>query len=492
MTDRRHGRSRRAGGGRPLRIAVRLAGPLARLVTGGCSLVPHFVRPATPVPVEWENGEAGAAALWPEADWWRGFGSEPLDRLMETAQRNNYDLAAAAARVLQADAQTRIAGAPLLPALDGGVSGSRRWDRTSGSSSGRTNGTVVTTSFGASLSASYQLDLFGGNRAALASAEASALSSRFDRETVALTVLSGVASAYFQTVQLRERLAVARRNLVNAEEVLRVVRARVENGAASPLDLAQQRTVVAGQRASIPPLQAQAQQAEHALAILLGSTPAATDIAGASVMALSPPAVTPGLPSELLIRRPDIQTAEAQLLAANAQIGVARAAFFPSIALTADGGYASATLGSLFQPSSLFAAVAASVVQPIFSGGRLEGGLDFAKARHEELIANYRKAVISAFADVEDALVAIRRTAEQEELQADALEQARLAYTLAETRYRAGAVDLLAVLDAQRTLFQAEDQLVQIRSARLQAAVDMFTALGGGWQRPSDDGTASG
>jgi NodT family efflux transporter outer membrane factor (OMF) lipoprotein len=307
-----------------------------------------------------------------------------------------------------------------------------------------------------------------------------------------LTVLSGVASTYFQTVQLRERLAVARRNLANAEEVLRVVRARVENGAASPLDLAQQRTVVAGQRASIPPLQAQAQQAEHALAILLGSVPAVTDIAGASVMALSPPAVTPGLPSELLIRRPDIQTAEAQLLAANAQIGVARAAFFPSIALTADGGYASATLGNLFQPSSLFAAVAASVVQPIFSGGRLEGGLDLAKARHQELIANYRKAVISAFADVEDALVAIRRTAEQEELQADALEQARLAYTLAETRYRAGAVDLLAVLDAQRTLFQAEDQLVQIRSARLQAAVDMFTALGGGWQRPPDDGTVSG
>jgi NodT family efflux transporter outer membrane factor (OMF) lipoprotein len=492
MTAGRHVRRIRPG---PLHGAVRalrLAGLFAALAwVAGCSLIPDFVRPAAPAPAAWKNGDAGVAPTWPPADWWRGFGSAPLDRLIETAQRNNYDLAAAAARVLQADAQTRIAGASLLPGLDVGASASRRWERTSGSS-GRSGGTVVTTSFGASLSASYQLDLFGGNRAALAAAEASALSSRFDRETVALSVLSGVAGAYFQTLQLRERLAVARRNLANAEEVLRVVQARVDNGAASPLDLAQQRTVVAGQRAAIPPLQVQAQQSEHALALLMGSAPAATDIEGASVMQLQPPAVAPGLPSELLVRRPDIQTAEAQLVAANAQIGVARAAFFPSIALTADGGYASATLASLFQPSSLFAAVAASAVQPIFSGGRLEGGLELAKARREELIANYRKAVVSAFADVEDALVAIRRTAEQEALQADALEQARLAYDLAETRYRAGAVDLLAVLEAQRTLFQAEDQMVQIRSSRLQAAIDMFAALGGGWQRPPADRPATG
>ena len=469
----------------------RIAGPLvAALALAGCSLVPDFARPYIPMPEAWKDAPPPAASQpvqpvsWPSTDWWRGFGSPPLDTLIATAERNNYDLGAAAARVLQADAQARIAGAPLLPALDGGAGASRSWARSSGSSSSSSSrsGAIITTSLSANLSASYQLDLFGANRAALEAAEASALFSRFDRETVALTVVSSVANTYFQTVQFRDRLRVARRNLANALEVLQVVQARVDAGAASALDLAQQQTIVAQQRAAIPPLETQLRQSENALAILIGAAPAATTIGGNSIMGIAPPAVAPGLPSALLARRPDIQSAEAQLVSANAQIGVARAAFFPTISLTAETGYASASLGSLFHPASALSSVASSLVQPIFEGGRLEGGLDLAKGRYAELVANYRKAVISAFADVESALVAVQRTAEQETLQAQAVQQARLAYSLAETRYRAGAVDLLTVLDAQRTLFAAEDQLVQVRLARLQAAVAMFKALGGGWQ----------
>ena len=478
------------------RRLARAAGPfVAALALAGCSLVPDFVRPYVPAPELWKDAPAATQPTqkvsWPSTDWWRGFGSRPLDSLIATAERNNYDLGAAAARVLQADAQARIAGAPLFPALDGNAGASRSWARSSGSSSSSSrSGAIITTSLSANLSASYQLDLFGANRAALEAAEASALFSRFDRETVALTVVSSVANTYFQTVQFRDRLRVARQNLANALEVLQVVQARVDAGAASALDLAQQQTVVAQQRAAIPPLETQLRQSENALAILIGAAPAATAVAGDSIMGIAPPAVAPGLPSALLARRPDIQSAEAQLVSANAQIGVARAAFFPSISLTAETGYASSSLGSLFHPASALSSVASSLVQPIFEGGKLEGGLDLAKGRYAELVANYRKAVISAFADVESALVAVQRTAEQETLQAEAVQQARLAYSLAETRYRAGAVDLLTVLDAQRTLFSAEDQLVQVRLARLQAAVAMFKALGGGWQRSDTTGAA--
>lgn len=470
---------------------ARLAGPLvAALALAACSLVPDFERPGVPAPEQWKDAPAQAAPVrWPSADWWRGFGSPPLDALIAAAERNNHDLGAAAARVLQADARARIAGAPLLPALDGNAGASRSWARSSGSSSSRA---VITTRLSANLSASYQLDLFGANRAALAEAEASALFSRFDRETVALTVLAGVASTYLQTVQFRDRLSVARRNLQNALDVLGIVQARVNAGAESALDLAQQQTVVAQQRAAIPPLQTQERQSENALAILIGAAPAAFVVGGDSIMDIRPPAVAPGLPSTLLARRPDIQAAEAQLLAANARIGVARAAFFPTVPLTAETGFASASLGTLFHPASALSAVGSSLVQPIFQAGRLEGGVELAEGRYAELVADYRKAVISAFADVEDALVAVQRTAEQEALQAQAVEQARLAYRLAQTRYRAGAVDLLTVLDAQRTLSSTEDQLVQVHLARLQAAIAMFKALGGGWQSPDTTASATG
>ncbi|OHC75146.1 MAG: hypothetical protein A3B62_01600, partial [Rhodospirillales bacterium RIFCSPLOWO2_01_FULL_65_14] len=325
-------------------------------------------------------------------------------------------------------------------------------------------------------------DLFGKNRANLTAAEASLMFSRFDRDAVALAVVGNVAETYFQVLQFRGRLAVARRILEITESVLAVVQARVENGAASPLDLAQQRTLVATQRASIPPLETQLRQAENALAILLGTHLAALAQADGRLLDVAPPAPAVGLPSQLLTRRPDVQAAEAKLVAANAEIGAARAALFPSISLTGALGWESTALSSLFNPVNRTYSLAGSLLQPIFQGGALEGAVDLSEARYRELAESYRETVLTALGEVHNALVAARRAGEQESLQAVAVEQARLGYELAEARYRAGAVDLLTVLDAQRTLSQAEDQIVQIRFQRLQAAVALFKALGGGWR----------
>lgn len=457
------------------------------LATAGCSIGPDYIRPEAPVPAAWRTTAPDEAVTWPSPEWWRGFGSPTLDDYILRAQRNNTDITGAAARVLQAVARARIAGANLLPSLDAGADVARSYTG-GGTGSGSGRGSQTRTSYSASIAASYELDVWGRNRAALASAEALVLSSQYDREAVALTITADVATLYFQILELQDRLAIARDNLANAEQVLAVVEARVANGAASPLELAQQRTVVANQRASIPSLEQQLRQAENLLAVLLGEAPDAVAVPAGTLDAISIPTVAPGIPSELLTRRPDIRNAEAQLIAANADIKVARAALFPSIPLTGQAGFESLALSSLFDSGGFFYSLFAGVTQPIFQGGRLSGQVDLTEARYEELVQVYRQTVINAFSDVENALVAIRQLDRQQALQEEAVEQAQLAFELADARYRAGAVDLLTVLDAQRTLFQARDQLVQIKSDRLQATVSLFRALGGGWQ----DDVASG
>lgn len=449
----------------------------AVLALAACTVGPDYIQPQTALTPGWKEATAQPGS-WPEPGWWRRFESPALDAYIAAAQRNNYDIGAATARVLQADAQLRIAGASLLPTLDAAGDAARQYSPSRGSTS---RGDRTSTAYSAALAASYEVDFWGRNRSIVNAAEALSVASRFDRDTVALTVTANVATTYFQTVGLYDRLAIARENLANAEQVLAVVEARARNGAASPLELAQQRTIVAQQRASIPPLEQQLSQSQSALAVLLGQPPATLDVAPETLDNIAIPAIAPGLPSELLTRRPDIQNAEAQLVAANADINTARAAFFPSILLTGQGGYSSLALSSLFNSTGFFYTLAASLTQPIFEGGRLSGQVDLTEGRFQEITNVYRQAVVSAFGDVETALAAARQLAAQQELQETAVEQARLAYELADTRYRAGAVDLLTVLDAQRTLFQATDQLAQIKTARLQNQVDLFRALGGGW-----------
>ncbi len=446
----------------------------AVMALGACASTGSPPAAAPSVPPDWtEPAPAGASA--PASDWWRSFGSEELSALVAAALASNPDIAIAAERVRQAEAQTRIAGAPLFPQLDFGAATSRRETRPHGGDWTRNDGSS------AAFSASYELDLWGRNASGLRSAEYSLRASRFDLETVRLTLLSGVADGYFQVLSLRGRIATARENLSIAERVLKVVDARVRNGAASALDLSRQQAGVFALRAAMLPLELQERQTLYALAILLGRPPEGFDASGADVTGLAVPSVAPGLPAELLVRRPDLKSAEAQLAAANANVAVARAALLPSISLTGSGGLASSVLINFLNAPTAAFALGASLLQPIFDGGRLGGQLDAAASRERELVENYRRSILAALADVESALASGSRTADQEALQAQVVEQGRISLRLAEVRYREGVDDLLTLLDAQRTLFQAEDQLAQIRLSRLQASIGLFKALGGGW-----------
>jgi NodT family efflux transporter outer membrane factor (OMF) lipoprotein len=458
---------------------------IVALALGGCDLGPDYKRPDTVTPGEWREGDLDESAAWPSAAWWQEFGSAELNDMMTAAQQANADLGAAIARVRQADAQLRIAGAALLPSVqaNAGPSNQRIVFPT-------VNGPIPYTDYTVGISASYEIDFWGKNAAARDAAKAASLASRYDRQVVALTVVSGVATTYFQALGLQDRLQVARDNLANAENVLKLVREQGRVGTTTDLNIAQQETVVAGLRAAIPPLQQQFSEALDALSILLDRPPNVMRLAAKSLAPVLVPVVTPGLPSELLERRPDVREAEARLVAANANIKVARAAFFPSVSLTASGGFESFALSNFLSPASTIYTVAAALTQPIFEGGALQGQLDYSKGRYEELLQNYRKAVISAFSNVEDALAATHRTAEQQESEQVAVAKARRAYEIAQLQYAVGSTDLLTVLNTENALFSANDLLAQVRIARMQALVSLFKALGGGWQDGGSQGVA--
>jgi NodT family efflux transporter outer membrane factor (OMF) lipoprotein len=416
---------------------------------------------------------------WPSADWWNGFHCAELTRLMTDGRSANDDLAAAIARVREADAQVRISSAPLLPSLDASGSGSRQ--RTISPSSG---GALLYNEFSAGLDAAYELDFWGENRAIRSAALASANASRYDRETVDLTVMSGIADTYFSVLALRDRLRIARANLASAEQTLQGLQTDEEAGTSNALDVAQQDTVVATVAAAIPPLEQQERQQIDALAILTGQTPQSFDVATSSLAAIAAPAVTAGVPSELLARRPDVASAEAQLIGANADIRAARAAFFPTIELTASGGFESSALASLLEPGSRVFSLSAGLTQPIFHGGAVLGEYRLSKARYDELLADYHKAVISAFGNVEDSLAAVGDTGNQLQREQVATDKARGAYGMAQDQFHAGVVNILTVLGTETSLFSAEDALAQARLAHLTALVGLYNALGGGW---SDD-----
>jgi NodT family efflux transporter outer membrane factor (OMF) lipoprotein len=276
-------------------------------------------------------------------------------------------------------------------------------------------------------------------------------------------------------------LRVARENVSSATRILDLIQQRLEAGTASELDTAQQESVVAQQRASIPPLEQQLRQNTYALAVLLGRTPESFNLRGGSNDRIAAPRVTPGLPSDVLTERPDIRQAEALLASANANVESARAAFFPSIRLTGEGGFQSAALRTLFRPESLFYNVAAGLTQPIFDGGTLMGQFDLRRGEQEELLQTYRKTIISAFADVENALVAVQQTARAEQLQREVVRSTRKAFDISEARLREGTIDLVTLLNTQQQLFQAQDALAQARLAHLLAIVSLYQALGGSW-----------
>jgi multidrug efflux system outer membrane protein len=462
---------------------VQALGGLICTVVAACSVGPTYHRPDIAPPTQWRegrdatSGSPAAASPWPEPGWWHGFGSPQLDDLIAEAERNNDDLAGAIARVREADAQVRIAGAPLFPTLDLGADATRERTAVPGS------GPRITNIFNPQITASYELDFWGKNRALRNAARATAIASRYDQQTVALTVVRSVAGTYFQALEFLDRIQVAQQNLENGQKILRGLKLEQSAGTVTGLDVAEQETAVALLEAAIPPLLQQLRQSVYALAVLVGKTPESMDVTSGSLTEISSPAIAAGLPSQLLSRRPDVAEAEQQLIAANADITVARAALFPDIALTASGGYESSRLASLISPANRVYALSAGLTQPIFHGGALHGQVSFSEARYTELLTTYHKTVLTAFSNVESALVAARETADQQERQRDAVAKARRAFEFAQTQMSVGTVNVLTVLNTEGALFSAQDVLVQVQYSHLQALIDLYTALGGGWQQ---------
>jgi NodT family efflux transporter outer membrane factor (OMF) lipoprotein len=469
------------------RIAAIAAAALC-LGLSGCILGSEHPALDLDIPNGYRQAPHPSDAAVPVLDWWRGFRSAELTALMESAQTNNLDIAVAVAQIIQADALAGVAGAPLLPTLTGTANAERAHQGSSGGGSGIGSATGVNSigsstfsQFNTTLTASYMIDFWGKNRAALYAAEETATASRYNRDVVVLTTVVTVANTYFQILAAQDELRVARRDLAAAERILGLIKQQFNGGTASQLDLSQQEALVATQRASIPPLEVTLQQNIAALALLVGRAPVNLKVTGGATTQITIPRVTPGLPSELLYQRPDIRQAEAALASSNFSVESARAAFFPQIQLTGTTGFQSAALASLFGPGAWFYTLTAGLTQPIFDGFLLQNELKQAQGLQLQNLQAYRKSVLSAFADVEKALVALQKFTLQERLQADAVASSRKAFDVAETQLRGGTINLITVLQAQQTLFTAENTLVLVRLNKLLAASSLFQALGGGW-----------
>ncbi|MDN6858123.1 efflux transporter outer membrane subunit [Pseudomonas sp. CAN2814] len=445
---------------------------LVCLLLAGCSLQEPAPPSEIAAPQAWTRS-AAPAAVELDAQWWRQFGNAELDQLVERAARDSYDLQAAEARLRQAGASLQIAGAPMLPELNGTLNASRQ---------GRLGGDaeVAGNSFGLGLQTRYELDLWGRNQALRDAARAQWQASEFDLHSVHLSLTAAVATAWLEYAGLGERLRIAGLNLKNAEDVLATLESRQRAGSAMPLELAQQRALLAGLRVEQADLRQQVAQSQVALAVLLGSPRPALQLQPAALAELKDPDIAAGVPSQLLTRRPDLARAEAQLQGAAADLGAARAALFPQLTLGLDLGSGGSRLGDLTD-NPLYQ-VSGGLVAPVFNNGRLSGQRDLAQARQEELLADYRAAIITAFGEVESGLDAIAGLDARQQAQAEQVRQAERAFELANSRYRAGAEDLLVLLDAQRTLYAAQDALASLRQLRLQASVALYKALGGGWQ----------
>ncbi|MGH6870163.1 MAG: efflux transporter outer membrane subunit [Rhizomicrobium sp.] len=456
------------------------------LVLAGCvTPIPQAIDSKN-LPSNFTGPVVAGANVWPKPDWWTEFGSDEMSAMIVQAQADNLDLAAAAARVEQAEANTDIARAPLFPTIEGTASANRA--RSSGSTLG-VPGSFTGNQFNVGAQASYEVDIFGKNWNRLSAADESLKSSQYAQQVVALSTTAGVAQTYLDVLALRERIAIAQQNITAANRILTITKAKVDNGVSSRLDLAQQEAQLAGQEAQIPALQQQERQALFSLAILLGRMPEGFDVKAQTLDGIKSPVVAPGLPSQLILRRPDVAEAEAALAAAHGNVDAARANFFPSIGLSGSGGYASNMIKNLINPSNLAWDIGASLLQTIFDGGLKSGQLSLSEGQEKELVADYRKAVISSFSDVETSLNQVANLAKQEDYLTQEVSAASEAFRISEIQYREGVADLLAVLQAQQTLFTAQDLLIQTKLARVQADVGLYKALGGGWSEADADAT---
>lgn len=458
-------------------IRALLLASLAAALAGCALQSTSTAAPGADLPERYSVASSPDALGDVDLNWYRGFASEELNTLVEAADKDNLDLAASSARVLQANARARAAGAALLPEFDanGNVT----------AYSGHSNdGSGHETDWSALLTARYELDFWGRNRALASSAQLQAAASIADHATVALTTRATVCTTYIQVLSLRERTRVAESDVKALQTVLQVLDARSNAGQADGVELATQRAAIANAQRNISQLREQGAAALGALAVLVGQKPEEFKINATSLDGLSVPQLGAGLPSRLLTRRPDLAEAEANLRAADADVRAARAELLPSLSLTVSGGLQNpAVQAGVLTLSGTGTAVTAgaTLVQAIFDHGRLRSQRDLSVARKQELIAAYRAAVLASLLDVENALTARASLEEQRSSVVAATEQSQRAYDGALLRYQAGSGDYLTMLEAQRALYAAQDQASQFAAERLQAAVGLARALGGGW-----------
>ncbi len=465
----------------------------------GCSMIPKYERPAAPIAAEWpvsswmaESAQAPAGAspaaatapTVPAADIeWQSFFSDPkLRQLVEAALRNNRDLRIAVLNIEQARAQFQIRRADQFPTVNAGLTGSRQ-----PSSNANGNDSISSTYTGGLLVTSYELDFFGRVASLKEAALAQYLATEEGRKTTQISLIAAVANTYLSLLADEELLRITQQTLATREESFKLSKLRFDNGVTSELDFRQAESLTEAARVSLAQLVRQRALDQNALTLLLGqpltgelALPAGKGLADAPMMVDVPA----GLPSDLLTRRPDIRQAEQQLLAANADIGAARAAFFPRISLTASAGSASSHLSGLFKSGSYGWTMAPQLLLPIFDAGRNRAGLDSANAGRDIAVAQYEKSIQTAFREVSDALAGRATLGEQLRAQQAQANAEATRFRLADLRYQNGVASYLDLLDAQRSLFAAQQAVVQTRLAQLQSQVTLYKTLGGGWKEP--------
>jgi multidrug efflux system outer membrane protein len=451
-------------------------------VVSGCKVGPNYKRPTVQTPTEYRDLKDGPqvqpqVASYADLPWWQVFQDPTLQELIRTALKQNYDLQLATERINAGRAQVQITRSNLFPQVSG-----------NGDFSGGKEHNFQTTSNFLTLTAdaAFQLDFFGKLRRATEASRAELLATQDAQQTVILTLVSDVASDYFALLQLDLQLQITHDTVRTQEDSVKLTNLRMDHGVATKLDVLQAQQVLDSANATIPDLERQIAQEENAISILLGNYPQGVPRGQTLVQQVLPPDVPPGLPSALLERRPDIREAEHVLVAANAEIGVAKAQFFPQITLTGSGGGAfgrSSAFSGLMSSQLGIWSYGAQVSQPIFTGGALRGNLRLAESQHKQALISYRQAIQQAFGDASDALIGYQKNHEvrvrQEQTVADLQESVRLSIM----RYRGGTTTYLEVLDGQRSLFSAELVLAQARGTEYQSLVQLYRALGGGWQQ---------
>ena len=442
-------------------------------LTSCATQVPQSL-PAQMVPASFTS--PAESQIWPDASWWEGFGNVELATLIRKAQADNRNIGVATAQVLQARAQSTIQRSVLLPQIGGQanfLNGGCRGQSCSTFTNGANNGV--------NFNASYDLDLWGVAHSNLRAANEQVKAARFAKEAVALSVTANVATQYLTVLAIRGRIVIANEDITAINSITDTIKLRVKAGTTSHLDLAREQAQIEDEEAQLLALQTQEKQTLFSLAVLLGEPPEGFDVNAHNLDGVLAPAIGAGLPSELLIRRPDIAQAEADLASAHANVDAARARFFPQISLTGQGGFFNTAISGLLQASNFGYSYGATLLQTIFDGGNLSGQKRLAEASQQQLVASYQNTILNAYADVESALVEVANTAAAEGHLRREVEAAREAFQISQLQYRQGTADLLTVLQAQQTLFSARDQLAQATLANRQAAVHLYQSLGGGW-----------